>query len=156
MKAVLIILGAVILAAVGYFFVYIPLQQTELDEALPITETADTAPIPSGVEPEVSPRSEIIPTIGHPASGYVRVVTDGGKSYLRYEDFETINGPVLFVYLSKDTDAKEFVNLGPLKATKGNINYEIPEGVSVEEYPYALIWCKAFSVLFNYADLSTR
>lgn len=58
------------------------------------------------------------------------------------------------MYLAKDKDAKEFVNLGQVKATEGNINYEIPAGTDVSQYPYVLTWCKQFSVLFNYADLS--
>src|SRR3989344_9303938 len=93
------------------------------------------------------------PVIGtplHPASGTARVVeAESGKHYLRYENFKTINGPDLFVYLAKDLDATEFVNLGELRGTEGNINYEIPAGVNLTEYPYALTWCRQFSVLFN-------
>jgi hypothetical protein len=40
-----------------------------------------------------------------------------------------------------------------VKATEGNINYEIPEGVDPREYPYVLTWCKAFGVLFNSAKV---
>jgi len=97
------------------------------------------------------------PVIGtplHPASGTARVVeAESGKHYLRYENFKTINGPDLFVYLAKDLDATEFVNLGELRGTEGNINYEIPAGVNLTEYPYALTWCRQFSVLFNSAKL---
>jgi hypothetical protein len=71
----------------------------------------------------------VVDTPLHPASGKLRVVQDGEKTFVRYENYKTINGPDLFVYLSKDLDAKEFVNLGELRGTEGNINYEIPEGV---------------------------
>ena len=93
----------------------------------------------------------IIGTAGHPASGTVRIIETGDKLFVRYENFKTINGPDLLVYLAKDLKAKEFVSLGKLKATEGNINYEIPQGTNIQEYPYVLVWCEDFSVLFNYA-----
>ncbi len=97
----------------------------------------------------------VIGTTLHPASGSARVIEeDGGKKYLRYENFKTINGPDLYVYLATDTDAKEFVSLGRLRGTEGNINYEIPDSINISAYPYALTWCKQFGVLFNYAKLN--
>lgn len=96
----------------------------------------------------------VVATTAHPASGRVRVVVADDTRYLRYENFKTINGPDLYVYLAKDLDAKEFVSLGLIKATEGNVNYEIPQGVDLGEYRYALVWCKAFGVLFNSADLA--
>jgi hypothetical protein len=71
------------------------------------------------------------------------------------EDFSSTNGPDLYVYLSTDDSASEFVNLGQLKANKGNQNYEIPEGTDIEKYDKVLIWCKAFSVLFGSAELTS-
>ena len=112
---------------------------------------------PSGIPNERAAEggsAQIVGSTGHPASGNVRVVSAGGKTYLRYENFKTINGPDLFIYLSNDLDAKEFVNIGELKATEGNVNYEVPAGVRVSDFRYALVWCRAFGVLFNFADLS--
>lgn len=96
----------------------------------------------------------VVGTTGHPASGTVRIVEADGKKYVRYENFKTINGPDIYVYLAKDLDAKEFVNLGRVRATEGNINYEIPAEVNVSDYPYVLTWCEDFGVLFNSAKLS--
>ena len=48
-----------------------------------------------------------------------------GNNVLRLEDFKATNGPDLFVYLSTDKNATEFVNLGKLKASNGNQNYEL-------------------------------
>ena len=56
--------------------------------------------------------------------------------------------------MAKDKDAREFVSLGRLRATEGNVNYEIPAGTDASEYRYALIWCKQFGVLFNSAELA--
>lgn len=92
-------------------------------------------------------------TLAHPATGTARITVADGIQYLRYENLDTINGPDLRVYLSKDRSATHFIDLGPIKATQGNVNYEIPERISVRDYPYALIWCRQFGVLFNSAKL---
>lgn len=116
-----------------------------------ITLTVDEA-----VPVAASPRGEavrVVGTVGHPAEGSAFVVEAEGKRYLRYENFKTLNGPDLYVYLAKTPDAKEFIDLGRLRATEGSVNYEIPEGVNPKDYPYALVWCKQFSVLFNSAKL---
>jgi zona occludens toxin (predicted ATPase) len=98
--------------------------------------------------------AQIVDTPVHPASGTLRVLQADGKTFVRYENYKTINGPDIYVYLANDLEAKEFVDLGRVKATEGNVNYEIPAGVEVSDYRYVLTWCKAFGVLFNYADIS--
>lgn len=106
--------------------------------------------------PEMVAVSESFPvmgTFGHPASGSVKIIENLNETIIRYEDFETINGPNLHVYLSKDIEGKEFIDLGPIRGTKGNINYTVPQGVDLSEYRYVMYWCVPFAVLFNYADL---
>ena len=66
------------------------------------------------------------------------------------------NGPDLRVYLvrhpdpSESSDVKkgEYVDLGPLKGNIGNQNYAIPAGTDVAQFASAVVWCRAFSVLF--------
>ncbi len=89
----------------------------------------------------------------HKTSGQALIVSDGGKNYLRLEDFQTTNGPDLYVYLANDLDAEDYVSLGRLKGNIGSQNYEIPDDINPEDYKYVLIWCKAFSVLFGSAEL---
>ena len=156
--------GVAILAGVlgfAYYTISPLFISIKVDEALP-GQTQEENPastaspeVPSETATELS-RASIVDTPTHPASGFVRVVEAGGKTYLRYEDYKTINGPDLYVYLAKDLDAKEFIDLGRLRATEGNINYEIPANTDVGEYRYALTWCKQFSVLFNFADLASQ
>ncbi len=122
----------------------------ETQASLPVTAQAQSV-VPTELTTDSA--ATIIDTKGHPAEGQVRIVSGGGKQYVRYENFKTINGPDLYVYLAKDLDAKDFISLGKLKGTEGNINYEVPSGVNVSDYKYALVWCKAFSELFNYAEL---
>lgn len=90
----------------------------------------------------------------HQVKGKALVLSSEGKRYLRIENFESTNGPDLKVYLSKDLDAKDYVNLGNLKGNIGNQNYEVPESVNLEDYNYVLIWCERFGVLFGHADLN--
>ncbi len=78
------------------------------------------------------------------------------SNVLRLENFKSTNGPDLYVYLSTDENASDFVNLGALKASSGNQNYEIPDDTDLSKYNKVLIWCKAFGVLFGSAELSTQ
>lgn len=84
-----------------------------------------------------------------------------GSRILRFEGFETSNGPDLRVYLSAgSSDAafgreygEDFVELGRLKGNIGNQNYEIPPGTDLAKYRNAVVWCKRFSVGFGVATL---
>ncbi len=92
----------------------------------------------------------------HDAQGDAYTIPlEDGSTVLRLENFQSTNGPDLFVYLSTDENASEFVNLGELKANKGNQNYEIPDDTDLSKYNKVLIWCKSFSVLFGSAELSS-
>ena len=92
----------------------------------------------------------------HDVQGDVYTIPlEGGSNVLRLENFQSTNGPDLFVYLSTDDKASEFINLGALKANNGNQNYEIPDDTDLDKYDKVLIWCKSFSVLFGSADLSS-
>jgi len=91
----------------------------------------------------------------HDAQGDAYTIPlEDGSNVLRLENFQSTNGPDLFVYLATDDNASEFINLGDLKANKGNQNYEIPDDVDLEKYNKVLIWCKSFAVLFGSAKLS--
>ena len=90
----------------------------------------------------------------HNAEGIAYTIPlEDGSNVLRLEDFRSTNGPDLYVYLSVDSRASEFLNLGTLKANQGNQNYAIPEGADLSEYNKVLVWCKAFGVLFGSAEL---
>ena len=78
---------------------------------------------------------------------------DNGKKIVRFENFDTLNGPALYIYLSSDLGDDNFVDLGPIKATKGNVNYEVPAGTNTDKYNKVLVWCRPFKVLFSYAEL---
>src|ERR671918_2553382 len=93
----------------------------------------------------------------HDAQGIVKVIpVESGGNVLRLEDLVVTNGPDLYVYLSTDKSASDFVNLGRLKANIGSQNYPIPAGTDMTKYDTVLIWCKAFSVLFGSVDLTSH
>ena len=91
----------------------------------------------------------------HNAEGVAKVIPlqQDDANVLRLENLKVTNGPDLYVYLSTDKSASDFINLGKLKANNGNQNYNIPPGTDLTNYDNVLIWCKAFSVLFGSAEL---
>jgi hypothetical protein len=93
----------------------------------------------------------------HFGRGTVRLIqTAAGGYVVRLENFEVRNGPDLYVYLSPSVDGSVdgAVDLGRLKADKGNQNYDVPPGTDAEGARSVVIWCRQFSVLFATARLS--
>ena len=89
-------------------------------------------------------------------NGTARLIeTAPGVFTVRLEDFAVRNGPDLFVYLSPSADgyADGAIELGSLKADRGNQNYEVPAGTDLSSTGSVVIWCKQFAVLFATAPL---
>ena len=89
----------------------------------------------------------------HEVAGKALLLDAGGHAIVRFENLETINGPDLRIYLSSGLDVSDAIDLGPIKATHGSVNYEVPPGTDLSKYRHVLIWCRAFRVLFSHADL---
>ena len=90
----------------------------------------------------------------HNAEGIAKIIhIEDNNNILRLEGLMATNGPDLYVYLASDKSATDFIDLGRLKANNGNQNYNIPLGTDLSKYDTALIWCRAFSVLFGSAEL---
>ena len=100
-------------------------------------------------------------TVAHEGMGAVKVIRLGGTNgtIVRLENLDVLNGPDLRVVLSKSSDVEkaghlgDHIELGKLKGNKGNQNYIVPAGVDVSEYGSVVIYCKAFGVVFNSANL---
>lgn len=114
-----------------------------------------------------SPSKQIVFTgefadVAHEGSGTAQLVLLADRpDILRLADLDVLNGPDLRLVLSKNENVKtsadlgDYLELGKLKGNKGNQNYEIPETVeNIEEYKSVVIYCKAFGVVFNSADLT--
>ena len=89
----------------------------------------------------------------HEVMGKALLIKTGDSKVLRFEDFETINGPDLHIWLASSLGDEDYVDLGPIKATKGNVNYDVPSDVDTNKYDKVLVWCVPFGVLFSYAEL---
>ncbi len=91
---------------------------------------------------------------GYTVTGTAKIYDDDGKLVLVLDPFMASNGPDLRVYLSKDTGASSFVNLGKMQSTNGKQSYSIPAGTDLEQFKFVLIWCQQFSVLFGKSETS--
>jgi hypothetical protein len=95
----------------------------------------------------------------HTGSGSVLLVrAPDGTSLLRFEDYEVLNGPDLHVFLTPDASgnvhAPGAIDLGAVKATRGNANYALPAGTNLESLRFVVIYCVPFSVVFATAELN--
>jgi hypothetical protein len=95
----------------------------------------------------------------HATSGDVAVVRlADGRRFLTLTSFDTSPGPDLRVRLapngSSDGGAEGAVDLGALKGNRGDQQYAVPAGVEIAGRR-VVIWCRAFSVPFGSATLST-
>ena len=93
----------------------------------------------------------------HFGRGTARLIeTAPGVFIVRFEDFSVRNGPDLYVYLSPDPAgyADGVVELGPLKATDGSYNMDVPGETDATAHRSVVIWCKQFAVQFAVAPLS--
>ncbi len=140
---------ALMIAAPLVFYLVSPLWiNVMVKEALPVRATPQLKPLAMGMFVDTDSF--------HRASGAATVIRlDDGSRLLRFEDFQTTNGPDLYVYLSSDRQTQDFLDLGRLKGNIGDQNYPIPADTDLARYRYVLIWCRAFTVLFGSADLST-
>lgn len=140
---------------------------TTLNEDLPVRATATVAPAPSisAATATAAPAGPKVLAMGqlqrvddlHRGSGPVTLVEVDGKTFVRFENVAIQNGPDLHVYLGRGMggayDGNRDLYLGTLKATNGSFNYELPAGTPVSDYKSVVVWCRAFTVLFTWADL---
>ncbi len=133
-----------------------------VDEALP-GQAAPAEAEPAEAASATVAQGRFI-SLEHQTTGRALVLdTEEGRRFLRFEGFETSNGPDLLVYLSTKEPAgtddwygydQDFVDLGTLKGNVGNQNYRIPDGVDLDRYSTAVVWCRRFEVGFAAAVLS--
>jgi hypothetical protein len=86
-------------------------------------------------------------------SGTAKIFSTAFGFELKLMDFRSSNGPDLRVYLSKEMQPVNYIDLGALKATGGNQVYEINGPVDFTQYRYALIHCRQYNHLFGWALL---
>jgi Electron transfer DM13 len=138
-----------------------------VNEVLPTT-----APTPSQ-SPSIAaaPQNVLVATGSlisheHESSGTVRLVRlADGRVQLTLEDLVTSDGPDLRVWLTNQPvidgrsgwfvfDDDRYVEVGALKANRGNQVYDVPPGTDLTGLTSVTIWCVRFSVSFGAATLS--
>jgi hypothetical protein len=125
-----------------------------------VHERVATAPpiagdAPRRAEPRnVRLRSGRFESVRHPATGAATAIrlARGGR-VLTLTDFEVDNGPDLRLYLvagpaRSEDEVRDYVDLGALKGNRGDQQYKLPADLDLDHYPTAVVWCRAFSVLF--------
>jgi len=165
----------------GFFAFHLLFVDSEVDEANPfaaddtalVSEQAEE-PGPTTAEPAAGTTSTTAAAetnsaeitvlaegtfvdLAHPTVGTARIITDGGQRFLRFEGFETDNGPDLNVYLAAepaDQSPVDFIDLGDLKGNIGAQNYELSSDIDLDRYSTVFIWCVRFHVGFGAAELA--
>jgi hypothetical protein len=165
------LLLVVALSAIVWYLASPLFVRTYRNEALP---SAVPSLVPSGfpgttgvlteASPPASPRPVRSGQLGyvdaiHNGTGTVRVVDRGGASIIRFEDVAITNAPDVHVYLSREAGGKwseaTSLYLGPLRATNGSFNYDVPATAELSAYKSVVVWCRAFGVLITWADLGS-
>ncbi|UKS56276.1 DM13 domain-containing protein [Exiguobacterium acetylicum] len=161
-----IIVGIVIVCVLALvWWLASPLFLNEsVDEALPSgsatveqkeKESTPEASPPSTEETEAALSGQFVDgEKNYKTSGNIKTLTVDDTLYLRFEDFQTTNGPDLFVYLVEPGEnTADGIRLGALKGNQGNQNYKIPKDVDLTKHSRVVIWCRAFDADFGTGDL---
>jgi zona occludens toxin (predicted ATPase) len=99
----------------------------------------------------------------HETVGTATVLDLGaGRRVLRLTGFRTSNGPDVRVVLVAAADVTDdataprvgYVEVGKLRGTRGDQNYEVPASVDLARYRTVTIWCERFDVNFGSAPLT--
>lgn len=101
----------------------------------------------------VTPAMAFTSANSYTVTGNVRVYQKDGKLVLALENFNSSNGPDLRVYLSKEMQPVNFIELGRLKSVQGNQLYDIPGTPDFGNYKFAVIHCQQFNRVFGYATI---
>jgi hypothetical protein len=166
-----IVIGLAILGPLGWYLGSPLFLSSTIDEPPPRAEvasqTATPTATPVGIEPTATPSASpaLVERTGaftgaddfHFGRGTARLIeTAPGTFAVRLENFAVRNGPDLYVYLSPSADGYTAgaIELGRLKADRGNQNYSVPPEADVASGLSVVIWCKQFGVLFATAPLA--
>lgn len=171
------VLVAVLIAGAAWYLGSPLFIRTTLEEALP-TLTPRPAPAPTAATgaaqsaapatqaATAAPAAPVVLAQGelgfvdqlHNGKGPVRIVRVGDQRLVRFESVAITNAPDIHVYLSREIGGKwaesTSLYLGALKATNGSFNYDIPAAADLSLYKSVVVWCRAFSVLITWADLT--
>ncbi|MCG2622910.1 DM13 domain-containing protein [Arthrobacter sp. I2-34] len=173
------VLGAAVLAAGLFLFepwrLWTSSTVVEQLPGAPASSAPATAGAPSAQAPSTARSEAAVPIVlragrfishEHATTGRALVVQlPDGSRVLRLEGLDTSDGPDLRVWLTDAPvlegpdgwhvfDDGRYLDLGALKANRGDHNYVIPPGTDLEQYSSVSIWCRRFAVSFGAASLA--
>lgn len=156
------VVGLAVLGGIGWyaFRPELLLVRTQVNEGLPVAAAQTSL---SGGSAPGRLASGTFHSVAHETHGTATLLrlADGSR-ILRLTEFTTSNGPDVRVYLVAASDANDnasvkragFIELGRLKGTDGDQNYDVPADLDLSKYRAVTIWCKRFAVNFATAPLS--
>lgn len=146
---------AVVASGVGYWLLSPLFITKQVNESLEEISQNEESTQSAEVQPETIAQGMFTGLAGHTGKGTATLVKVGEAYYVRLEeDFETTNGPDLFVHLGRNGEYSTEARLGSLKGNVGSQNYEVPDSIDVTKYNEVWVWCRAFSVPFAKAVFS--
>lgn len=96
----------------------------------------------------------------HWGKGTATIYEFADRRILRFEGFTSTRGGDVRVYLSRDPQPRnalelgvDFLNLGRLKGNIGNQNYILPQNHDLSVYRSAVVYCKQFEKVITSARL---
>jgi len=143
---------SLLIIALGYYLVLPAFIVIEANEDIIFNETTNQENNQNQSKPVILSESNLIPE-EHEVEGKVLILEQNDQKILRFEDFYTINGPNLHIYLVDSNNTDQFIDLGEIKATKGNVNYQLPDGIDLNKYNQVRVYCVPFKKVFSYASL---
>jgi Electron transfer DM13 len=134
-----------------------------VNESLPVAAAQPAGGGSTAPEATIPLTTGRFTSVAHETRGRATIyrLADGSR-VLRLTDFATSNGPDVRVYLVAARDAADdeavkkagFVEVGKLKGTDGDQNYEVPADLDLGKYRAVTIWCRRFGVNFGTAPLT--
>ncbi|CAN5811226.1 DM13 domain-containing protein [soil metagenome] len=90
---------------------------------------------------------------GESVTGNALIFFENNAYSVALENVKIGSGPDLHLYLAKEKQATNFIDLGKLKSFSGNQVYPLTTSPDFSQYKYVLIYCQQFNVLFGSAEL---
>jgi electron transfer DM13 len=165
MKRRIWITGLAIVGGIGWYAFRPELLfvRTSVHEGPPVAAAQPAGRSDAGAQATTALVSGRFNSVAHETRGSATIYRLGnGSRSLRLTRFATSNGPDVRVYLVAAPNAVDnetvkkagFVELGKLKGTDGDQNYDVPADLDLDKYQAVTIWCRRFGVNFGTAALT--
>jgi hypothetical protein len=98
----------------------------------------------------------LVGAAGHHAAGKVTFAKEMGKDVLVLSDLEVDKVPDGHVFLAKNGDRTQGIDLGVLKQFSGSVSFALPAGTTPAAYDSVIIYCEKFKVEIGRAQLGKK